>query len=163
MPKRYTDTDKWEDPWFSELDNDSKIIWFYLLDRCNHAGIWKINFKHLKYFCNTDKTEDEIREVFAGRFYEFDDKWFFPKFLKFQYPKGLHSNKPAIISVRNCLLSYNLSEIINQLLPNNYDIVKDIYKDKDNTKTKIRKPDSEQIKRILETDYDDPKYVPKPE
>lgn len=162
MPRRFTDTEKWDDPWFCELDNEAKLIWFYLIDRCDHAGVWKINFKHLKYHCGTEKAEDEIRKIFDSRFYEFDDKWFFPKFLKYQYPKGLQSNKPAIIGVINALSFYNLSEIIKQLLPNDYIIIKDKDKDKVKDKIKIRKPDSQQIKRILETDYEDKKYVSRP-
>ena len=27
MAKRFTDTDKWKDEWYTELSNDYKVIW----------------------------------------------------------------------------------------------------------------------------------------
>jgi len=164
MARRFTDTEKWDDPWFDNLDKDSKLLYQYLNDKCSHAGIWKINFKKMRENTGAEKPDEEIIGLFEDRVYQFDDKWLLPKFLKFQYPSGLQSNKPAIISVRKELNYYNLSEIIKQLLPNDYSIIKDKDKDiyKDKIKTKTRKPDSEQIKRIMSENYSDPKYVPKP-
>lgn len=136
MSKRFTDTEKWDDPWFCELDNDSKLMWFYICDKCNCAGIWKVNFKLMKMHCNTNKTDQEIKEIFKDRYFEFGDKWFIPKFLKFQYPKGLNSEKPAIVGVRSEILSFNSSLllIIKQSLGNDYLIIKDKDKDKDKDK-----------------------------
>ena len=137
MSKRYTDTDKWDDPWFDELANDEKLMWMYLCDKCSFAGIWKVNFKKMRYHCDTTKTDDEIRELFEERFIEFSPgKWFILKFLLFQYPSGLNSNKPAIIAVRNEVIKFNLSLIIQQSLNNDYLIIKD--KDKGYTKTKTK-------------------------
>jgi hypothetical protein len=41
MSKRFTDTEKWKDDWFLSLSNDYRIVWQWLLDNCNHAGICK--------------------------------------------------------------------------------------------------------------------------
>ena len=141
MSRRFTDTNKWDDPWFCDLDAKSKLMWQYILDKCSIAGVWKINFKLLKFFCDSDKPESEIRETFTGRFFEFDDKWFIPKFLKYQYPRGLNSEKPAIIGVRNEILDYDkkLLEIIRQSLGNDYLIIKDKDKDKDKDKEKEKR------------------------
>ena len=160
MSRRFTDTEKWDDPWYSELDKEGKLLYNYLNDKCSHAGIWKPNFKHMKFYCDSERADNEIIELFSDRVYKFDDKWLLPKFLRYQYPRGLQSNKPAIISVCRELNYYNLSEIINQLLPNDYNIIKDM--DKDKIKTKTRKPDSGQIKRIMSENYADPKYVARP-
>lgn len=43
MAKRFTDTEKWFDSWFRELPTDYKLFWIYLCDRCNNAGVWKID------------------------------------------------------------------------------------------------------------------------
>ena len=43
MAKRFTDTDKWKKKWFRELKPISKCFWSYLLDNCNHAGIWEVD------------------------------------------------------------------------------------------------------------------------
>ena len=49
MAKRFTDTEKWKDEWYTELSSDYKIIWQYLLDTCDNAGIYKRNIKLLNY------------------------------------------------------------------------------------------------------------------
>lgn len=121
MARRFTCTDKWEDVWFSGLDLDMKLAWIYILDKCDHAGIWRRNFRNLCFHCNSTKTPEEITTIFKDRIMEINnDKWFIPKFLKFQYPSGLNSNKPAIISVRNKLTEENLFSVINKLFGNDY-------------------------------------------
>ena len=169
MARRFTDTEKWDDPWFADLDKEGKLIACYLNDRCSHAGIWKVNFKYLRFHCDTDRSEEEIREIMKGRYYEFDDKWLLPKFLRFQYPKGLQSSKPAIVSVRNELNRYGLSQIITELLPNDYSIIKDNTSEKSGTSQSqgqapryVRKSNTAQVREILERDPDNSKYVPRP-
>jgi len=43
MAKRLTDTEKWKDDWYISLSNDDKVVWQWLVDNCNHAGICKKN------------------------------------------------------------------------------------------------------------------------
>ncbi len=37
--KRFTETTKWLDPWFAELSTKSKLLWMYLCDNCDNAGV----------------------------------------------------------------------------------------------------------------------------
>src|SRR3972149_6629148 len=83
MSKRFTSTEKWGDPWFCSLKNDEKLFWMYLIDSCNHAGIWQVNWPlvlfHIKGF-NFDV------EIFKDRIIQIsEDKWFIKKFIQFQY------------------------------------------------------------------------------
>lgn len=141
MAKRLTDTEKWNDDWYLSLDNDYRIIWQWLLDNCNHAGICKRNIKLLNVMCNSGTTENQLIEKMDGRIIINGNDWFIPKFLKFQYPT-LHSQKPVIVSVRNELIKrkcYDLIPqsfgveyiIIQESLSNDYLIIKDKRKDKD--------------------------------
>lgn len=83
---RYTDTEKWKDVWFSELTNNEKIVWLYILDDCDHAGIWKVNLKLLNFNCNTTYTLIELYEFLNQRVYKLsEEKWFIKKFCEFQY------------------------------------------------------------------------------
>lgn len=131
MAKRFTDTEKWRDEWFGSLSNDYRMIWLYLLDTCSIAGIWKKDFRGLNFNCNTNISENEFLKVFEGRIIDKGNFFFLMKFLRFQYPKGLNSEKPAIVSVRKELHLNNLSIMVNKSLGNDYLIIKDKDKDKD--------------------------------
>lgn len=140
MAKRFTDTDKWKDEWYGSLSNDYRIVWQYLLDNCSIAGIFKKDYRLLNFQCNTNLTEQQLFEIFEGRIVDCGKFIFIPKFLKFQYPKGLKSNKPAIVGVRAEIEKYNLNELIKKSLPNDYLIIKD----KDKVKEEVK--DEEQNK-----------------
>jgi hypothetical protein len=45
MAKRFYDTGIFQDSWFSDLSKDGKLLFFYLISRCNHAGIIDLNLK----------------------------------------------------------------------------------------------------------------------
>ena len=72
MAQRFTDTQKWEDEWFTEMSNDYKIIWIYLLDTCDNAGIWKQNIKLLNFSCGTNISLERLAEIFKGRITKID-------------------------------------------------------------------------------------------
>jgi len=96
MAKRLTDTEKWNDDWYISLSNDYRIIWQWLLDNCNHAGICKRSIRLLNLMCNTKVSEEELIKTMEDRVLIKNNNWFIPKFLKFQYT-SLHSNRPVII------------------------------------------------------------------
>jgi len=127
MSKRFTETKKWSDGWFLSLANDYRIIWLWLVDNCSIAGFWKKDFESLNFFCKPSSPIDELRfkEIFNGRCLDLEQYFFIPKFLKVQYPQGLTSNKPLIISVRKELskLLNNDYSMIKQSLGNDYLII----------------------------------------
>jgi len=124
MPKRFTDKNKWDDEWYSILDNDCKIVWEYLLDRCDHAGVGKVNLRMINFCCNVTWDNEKLEQIFISRIL-FEEKFYFiVNYLKFQYPKGLNSKKPAIVSVRNILNEKGLSEYVNSLYGDSYLIIK---------------------------------------
>jgi hypothetical protein len=125
MRRRFTDVEKWQDEWFQELDNSKKLIWLYLLDTCTNAGRWKKNFKLLNFCCNMTIDDKSLKEMLNGRMLDYETFYFIPKFLKFQYPKGLNSYKPAIIAVREELINYNLTDKVIEIYGNDYLIIKE--------------------------------------
>lgn len=83
MAKRFTDTEKWRDPWFCGLSAHEKNFWSFLLDTCNMAGIWQVNWPLVNFYI---PNFDFKKDVFGDRIQALkDDKWFIPKFIKFQY------------------------------------------------------------------------------
>jgi hypothetical protein len=139
MAKRFTDTNKWNDEWFCELDNQEKLVWLFILDSCDHAGIWKKNLRLLNFQIGSTFVEDDLRTIFAGKFIEVNDKWFIPNFIKFQYGKTfLTSKTAAVVSARELLIDLgvvqqdsNGSLTLTKELPNPYLRIKDKDKDKE--------------------------------
>lgn len=113
MSKRFTDSEKWKDDWFDGLSNCLKLFWIYLCDNCDHAGIWKYNKKLVEYHIG-ELDWEEIEKTFNGRIVKLENgKWFLPKFIKFQYPKGLSPKLDAHVSVIKILNDNNLSKYVS--------------------------------------------------
>ena len=112
MPKRFTDTDKWDDPWFSGLPNKYKMIWMYLLDKCNTAGVYKVN-PEMAEFCVKEKIDwEELEKVLNGRIHKISpEKWFIPKFIHFQYGELTPECKPHI-PIINALRSLGVDNLV---------------------------------------------------
>ena len=45
MAKRFTDTDRWKKPFIKGLNLEQKLLWFYILDDCDHAGLWHVDIE----------------------------------------------------------------------------------------------------------------------
>lgn len=154
--KRYTDSEKWKDPFFENLSNDFKLIWLYLLDDCDNAGIWGKSIRRLNFHCNTDVTEEDILKVFGDRIYPISDKdWLLQRFLEFQYGDNWKtSTNKAVISAKNKLsikgidiesIPYRYS---NDTLSIPYQYPIDTSKDKD--KDKVKDKDTVKVKDTVQ-------------
>lgn len=101
MANRFTATEKWTDPWFCGLSEKDKLFWIYIVDNCDHAGIWQVNWPLVKFHIK-DYVFNE--GVFNGRIVKLKDhKWFIPKFIEFQYKTGLNPDNRAHASVLSIL------------------------------------------------------------
>ena len=98
MAKRFTDSEKWQDVWFTELSNDNKIIWLYLLDTCDNAGIFKLNLKLLNFNCSTNITVEEFISIFKKKITQINEEsWLINKYCYYQYgPDFLTSKNKAV-------------------------------------------------------------------
>lgn len=148
MAKRYTDTDKWKKRWFRKLKNDHKVFWMYVLDQCDHAGIWEVDFELASYFCNGIK-ESEIRETFVKQYHEFDDgkRWLIKDFIEFQY-RELDSNNRAHNSVIKILKRHGLYKGLISPLQE----AKDKDKDKAQDKVKVKDKEKREISKKNQLD-----------
>ena len=129
--KRLTDIDKWDDPWFSSLPSDSKLAWLYILDKCNHAGIYKVN----KSLMNFQIGVLPGINLFDGRVIELNsEKWFIPKFIGFQYGFLEESNrvhKSVINELKKLGVFKDYLKSFEGLKDKDKDIDKDIDKEKE--------------------------------
>lgn len=102
MAKRFTDTNKWGKAKFMAWPAKIKLAWIYLLDNCNHAGIWDINLVLMNVQIGENISLDELMEHFGDRIKMFrDGKIFIPSFIEFQYGKLSDANRAhnSVISI----------------------------------------------------------------
>ncbi len=94
MAKRFTDTDKWKKEWFYELHPNAKLAWLYLLDQCDHTGIWNRNFKLMSEQIGFKIDQDSFFKWFGIKVILIDeDKYFIPSFFDYQYGDSKDSFK----------------------------------------------------------------------
>lgn len=140
MPKRFTDTEKWKKPFLRALDAPYKLLWFYILDDCDMAGIWQVDFEVARIRTGQQVDYDAALRLFGDRVVVIDRfKWHIPDFIVFQYGKLSETNRMHL-SVIQILKKYNL--YLSPLnAPNNG--AKDKEKDKVKDKDKDEEPDLE--------------------
>lgn len=159
MPKRLSATEKWDDSWFCLLTKDEKLFWFYILDKCDHAGIWEVNWAlvdfHIPGFKYRDKPFD--KKIIKVN----EHKWFIPNFLKFQYPDGLSTTWSTTRGAIKSLEKNNLIKTVVELFGNSYltVVVKDEVKDFKSFKSLKRNTSSKNEKEMKSKELNDNQKV----
>lgn len=113
MAKRFTDSAKWDDPWFAELPSKYKLFYLYLLDECDHAGVWKVNFRKAQFMIGESLEQAEVLRYMSDRVKRIDESyWHVTKFIKFQY--GMLRNDRMSQSALAILEKHGLTDIIQE-------------------------------------------------
>jgi len=104
MAKRFSDTDKWKKPFIRGLQGAYKLLWFYILDDCDHAGIWHVDFDVAEIRIGEKIDQKKAEEAFYGKIEIINggSKWFIKDFIDFQYGE-LKENNRLHVSVINIL------------------------------------------------------------
>lgn len=150
MAKRFTDTDKWKRPWFTELPDRAKLVWIYIVDNCDHAGFWPADFKLLSFQTGKKTTKEQFESWFGDKVVAVNDKYFIPSFVNFQYGILTPSNNTHR-SVISTVKKAGVYELLASPSRGDQDKDKDTDKDKDKDKEK----DSDKPKPIPSTKIDD--------
>lgn len=83
--KRFTETGKWADPWFRKLDPMAKLLWWWVCDNCDNAGVIDIDIELAAFQIGYAIPIDTL-SVFGDRITKLEGgKYFIPKFIGFQY------------------------------------------------------------------------------
>jgi len=155
MAKRFSDTGKWNKPFMRTMPAPYKLLWLYILDECDYAGIWQVDIavaemkigekleyhKALKFFSN------KVVEISGG------EKWFIPDFIEFQYGTN-HLNAPGQSfskiheSILKLLRKHSLVDSENKIHPTVYPHPVHRVKEKEKVKDKETDKDKEQEKEI---------------
>lgn len=136
MAKRFTDTQKWQKSWYMDLTAEEKLLWVYMTDSCDHAGIWEVNWKLTSFMVGFQVAR--LPKAFEKQVKVINNnKYWLKDFIKFQYGT-LNPNVNAHKSAINKLEENNICvSTLEQPLSNTWARVKD--KDKDKVKDKVKK------------------------
>lgn len=94
--KRFTETNKWDDPWFRELKGAWKLVFLYIIDRCNNAGFWEVDEAAIAW--HTKLTSEHVSGALKGleRGLKGANGWVWVKnFLRHQKNEVLNESNPA--------------------------------------------------------------------
>ena len=132
---------------------EMKLFWFYLLDNCDHAGIWEVDIELAAFQIGIELDESEILNTFNRKIVPFKPgKWFVPKFIVYQYGELNESNR-AHLSVIKILTKYGLYKGLNEVEQGAYKKPegakdKEQYKELDNVKDKDKESKESQLLTI---------------
>ena len=103
MSKRFTDTQKWLDPWFADLTPEQKLLWLYLCDMCDNSGVVDLSIRLAQAIIGGEENIKENLTALSHRVKVIDGgKYHLPTFVDFQFGKlSEHSNLHK--SVISCL------------------------------------------------------------
>lgn len=179
MSKRFTDTNKWRKRFFRELHTDYKLLWLYILDNVNHAGIWEVDIDLANFEIKGKVERDKAIQLFNQRIVVIDadgnEKWFLPDFIIFQYGE-LTPNNRLHQSVIAILEKYAILDFFNEYISQRFEGVsmglpmgddtpiytrkkiKDKEKDKEENNTRAIVPANElvdlELIRMSQKEYD---------
>mgnify|MGYP003132936287 FL=1 len=102
MAKRFIDTKIWDKAWFRKLDTDSKLLWVYILTKCDHAGILDGDWEAASFFLGSNISEyEEIPDVIRDKMIPIsDDQFFIPSFIDYQYGTLRINSKPHLSVIK---------------------------------------------------------------
>lgn len=115
MAKRFTDTNKWKKPFIRSLPAPYKLLWFYILDDCDHAGIWEVDMEVASIRIGEEITEKTALHIFGDRVQKIShSKWFIPDFIFFQYGE-LNEKNRVHFSIIQILSKYKIKGLVSSL------------------------------------------------
>jgi hypothetical protein len=118
-------------------------VFNYLVENCDHAGVWDENFDLMSFQLGFDVTLDDVMSSFRGNVIRLGDKLIFPSFIGFQYG-SLNENVIAHRSVVKRLRDLGIYKTVLKHLKkcSRTQLDRDKDKDKDKEKDKENKNSS---------------------
>lgn len=156
MAKRFTDTDKWKKKFIRSLPAPYKLLWLYLLDECDHSGVWIVDFDVARLRLDENVDEMEALNLFEDKILPIDngERWLILDFIEFQYGI-LKAENRAHQAVINTLIKYQLWDdeeetiIKNKVLERSFKGPKDKEKEKEKDKDKEKEKEKEGENQIF--------------
>lgn len=144
--KRFTETEKWRDSWFQQLQPNFKLAWCYVLDACDHAGVFEPNLQLADFALGVAIDWPKFIKVCDKRLRVLESgKWFLTGFIRYQYNGVLNASNSAhlgaIRRLENAGIDPSPYLAPDKGLQRGYQAPKDKDKDKDKDTDKVKEPD----------------------
>lgn len=118
--KRFSETDKWKDEWFSSLKPLEKLVWLFIIDNCDNAGFFELNKRINSFLIGISEEEylGAIKGLIRGLLgAKNNELYFVRKFLFHQknFPLNIENNAHKqiiqIIENRKHFFDYNFKNL----------------------------------------------------
>lgn len=115
MAKRFTLSDKWEQKKFRKFSPEAKLLFLYILDKCDIAGFWEIDLEQAAFSIgkNTD-WQVALLELSNTYLTVKEGVVWIKNFLHYQGNWPLRDNVPAHKAIARCIQEHK--SFIEQLL-----------------------------------------------
>jgi hypothetical protein len=96
--KRFTETTKWDDPWFLDLTGTQKLLFMYCCDKCDNSGVIDASPRKVMFDLNIDIDFDKEMKSLDSRIEKLESgKYWIKGFINYQFGKlkeasNLHKN-----------------------------------------------------------------------
>jgi len=91
MAKRFIDTKIWDKSWFRKLEPRGKLIWIYVLTKCDHAGILDGDWE----------AERDLPQSIRDKMHRIDEEqYFISSFVDYQYGLLKENSKPHMSVIK---------------------------------------------------------------
>lgn len=141
MAKRFTDTEKWKKPFVRGLQTPYKMLWMFMLDECDHAGIFIPDWDIIEIYLGHRFERENVLETFGSNVIDLENGyWFIPDFITFQYGQ-LNKKNRVHASVINRLNQFDI-DIDIKPLRSPLEGLKDKYMEKEKDLDKDKEKDN---------------------
>jgi hypothetical protein len=94
--KRFTETDKWKDPWFRSLPPPEKLVFLFVIENCNNGGFYEKDLGLMAFATGLDESTLQGAIKGLGRGLVDCDGWLWVRtFLKHQKNDALNPENKA--------------------------------------------------------------------
>jgi hypothetical protein len=107
--KRFTDTNKWRDPWFRRLSQTAKLFFVWLTDNCDNAGVIDIDLESASFDIGKPVNGEHFSEIESRLKKLPNGKFWIVKFVGFQYGDALSERCTPHLRVIELLRSHGLN------------------------------------------------------
>jgi len=119
MSKRFTDTEIWKKKWFQKLTTKQRMLFIFIKDNCDCAGVYEPDSIMLSFFFKTEDIEKEIEAINKSKLQIIkleNGRFFVIDFIEFQNKVKIENLNPNFNPHKGILASLNKNNVLSTLV-----------------------------------------------